>query len=66
MGAAAVITGVCCFVVGVGIGVGVTVGVYKYKEKQRKKEEQETNREKFKKMFQDLDVKNTNIQFQLN
>ena len=58
MGAAAVITGVCCFVVGVGIGVGVTVGVYKYKEKQRQ--------EKFKKMFQDLDVKHTNVQFQLN
>ena len=66
MGAAAVITGVCCFVVGVGIGVGVTVGVYKYKEKQRKKEEQEKNREKFKKMFQNFDVKHPTVQFQLN
>ena len=66
MGAAAVITGVCCFVVGVGIGVGATVGYYKYKEKQRKKEEQETNREKFKKMFQDLDVKQKLLQINFN
>ena len=66
MGAAAVITGVCCLVVGAGIGVGATVGYYKYKEKQRKKEEQETNREKFKKMFQDLDVKHNKVLFQLN
>ena len=58
MGAAAVITGVCCLVVGAGIGVGATVGYYKYKEKQRQ--------EKFKKMFQDFDVKHTNVQFQLN